>query len=272
MAHRSARSQCSMTEDLEDVAVVVTGAGKGIGRQIALAFGRAGAQVALTGRDRLGLEETLRMVRESGGQGVVALADIRVSEEVEAMAARVLDELGRVDVLVCNSGVAGPTAPLWEISLQDWEDTLRVNVTGTFLCCKAFLPPMIERRSGSIVVIGSITGKRPLQGRTPYTTSKLGLVGLVRTLACEAGPYGVRVNLISPGFVAGPRIERVIEAQAEALAITSDEVRERMVSPAPLGRLTPPEDVAACAVFLASPAAASITGEDLNVSGGLVMY
>ena len=261
-----------MTEGLEGAAVVVTGAGKGIGREIALAFGRAGALVGLTGRDRAGLDETLALVRESGGDGAIALADIRVPDEVEAMAARLLGELGRVDVLVCNSGVAGPTAPLWDIALEDWEDTLRINVTGTFLCCKALLPAMIELHSGSVVVIGSLTGKRPLYGRTPYTTSKLGLVGLVRTLAWETGPYGIRVNLISPGFVAGPRIERVIAAQAETLSITPDEVRERMVSPAPLARLTPPQDVAACAVFLASPAAASITGEDMNVSGGLVMY
>jgi NAD(P)-dependent dehydrogenase (short-subunit alcohol dehydrogenase family) len=261
-----------MTEGLEGAAVVVTGAGKGIGREIALAFGRAGALVGLTGRDRAGLDETLALVRESGGDGAIALADIRVPDEVEAMAARLLGELGRVDVLVCNSGVAGPTAPLWEIALEEWEDTLRINVTGTFLCCKALLPAMIERHSGSVVVIGSLTGKRPLHGRTPYTTSKLGLVGLVRTLAWETGPYGIRVNLISPGFVAGPRIERVIAAQAKTLSITPDEVRERMVSPAPLARLTPAQDVAACAVFLASPAAASITGEDMNVSGGVVMY
>jgi NAD(P)-dependent dehydrogenase (short-subunit alcohol dehydrogenase family) len=168
--------------------------------------------------------------------------------------------------------VAGPTAPLWEISPEDWEATLRVNVTGTFLCCRTLLPAMIKRRSGSIIVVGSATGKRPLHGRTPYATSKLGLVGLVRTLAWEAGTHGIRVNLISPGYVAGPRIDRVIDAQAHALDITPEEARQRLISPSPLARLTDPEDVAAAAVFLASPAAASITGEDLNVSTGVVMY
>jgi NAD(P)-dependent dehydrogenase (short-subunit alcohol dehydrogenase family) len=121
-------------------------------------------------------------------------------------------------------------------------------------------------------VIGSITGKRPLHGRTPYAASKLGLVGLVRTLALEAGTYGIRANLISPGFVAGPRIDRVIEAQATGLNITPEEARQRFISASPLGRLTAPEDVAACAVFLASPAAAAVTGEDLNVATGVVMY
>jgi NAD(P)-dependent dehydrogenase (short-subunit alcohol dehydrogenase family) len=261
-----------MTEVLEDAVVVVTGAGTGIGRHIALAFARAGATVALTGRDVPALEQTHELIQALGRPALVTPADVRGREQVEAMGARVLDELGRVDVLVCNSGVAGPTMPLWEISPEDWEATLRVNVTGTFLCCRTLLPAMIKRRSGSIVVVGSATGKRALHGRTPYATSKLGLVGLVRTLAWEAGTHGIRVNLISPGYVAGPRIDRVIEAQAQALDITPDEARQRLISPSPLARLTDPEDVAASAVFLASPAAASITGEDLNVSTGVVMY
>jgi NAD(P)-dependent dehydrogenase (short-subunit alcohol dehydrogenase family) len=261
-----------MTEVLQDAVVVVTGAGKGIGRHIALAFARAGATVALAGRDVPALEETHELIQALGRQALVTPADVCMREEVEAMGALVLDELGRVDVLVCNSGVAGPTAPLWEISPEDWEATLRVNVTGTFLCCRTLLPAMIKRRSGSIIVVGSATGKRPLHGRTPYATSKLGLVGLVRTLAWEAGTHGIRVNLISPGYVAGPRIDRVIDAQAHALDITPEEARQRLISPSPLARLTDPEDVAASAVFLASPAAASITGEDLNVSTGVVMY
>ncbi len=266
---------------LAGAVVVVTGAGRGIGRQIALAFAGAGASLALVGRDRAALKETRELIASPGGEALIASpggealiapADIGEPDQVEAMAAEVLGKLGRVDVLVCNSGVAGPTAPLWEISPADWVQTLRVNVTGTFLCCRAVLPAMIERRSGAITVIGSVSGKRPLYGRTPYTTSKLALVGLVRTLAWEAGPHGIRVNLISPGFVAGPRIDRVIDAQAQARGISPEQARAGLVESSPLGRLTPPEDVAACAVFLASPAAASITGEDLNVSAGVVMY
>jgi NAD(P)-dependent dehydrogenase (short-subunit alcohol dehydrogenase family) len=261
-----------MTEPLNGAVVVVTGAGKGIGREIALAFARAGAVLALAGRDLTGLSETREMTEALGGHALEVPADIRALDEVEAMAARVLDELGRVNVLVCNSGVAGPTAPLWEISPEDWEETLRVNITGTFLCCRALLPAMIDRRTGAIIVIGSVTGKRPLHGRTPYATSKLGLVGLVRTLAWETGGHGIRVNLISPGYVAGARIDRVIDAQAQALGMEPALARERLVSSSPLERLTAPEHVAAAAVFLASPAAASITGEDLNVSAGVVMY
>jgi NAD(P)-dependent dehydrogenase (short-subunit alcohol dehydrogenase family) len=256
-----------MTDALGGAVAVVTGAGKGIGRHIAVALAGAGATVAAVGRDVAALEETCELVG-----GIAVRADVSDVGQVDAMAERVLGELGRIDVLVCNSGIAGPTAPLWEIAPADWDEVLRVNVTGTFLCCRALLPAMIERRSGSIVVIGSVSGKRPLHGRTPYTTGKLALVGLVRTLAWEVGPHGVRVNLISPGYVAGPRIERVIAAQAEALGVAPEEARARFTSASPLGGLTAPEDVAACAVFLASPAAASVTGEDLNVSAGVAMY
>jgi NAD(P)-dependent dehydrogenase (short-subunit alcohol dehydrogenase family) len=252
--------------------VVITGAGKGIGRHIALAFADAGATVVAVGRDVAALEETSALVEERGARGLVVPADVREPEQVDAMAARVRAELGAPDVLVANSGIAGPTAPLWEVAPGDWRQTLDVNLTGTFLTCRALLPAMIERGEGTVVVIGSVSGKRPLYGRTPYTTSKLGLVGLVRTLAYEAGPHGIRVNLVSPGYVAGPRIDRVIDAQARELRSAPSEARARFTDASPLQRLTAPEDVAAAVVFLASPAAASITGEDLNVSAGVAMY
>ena len=258
-----------MTEALSGAVAVVTGAEKKIGRHIALAFANAGATVAAVGRDVAALEETCELI---AGHAIAVRADISDAEQVDAMARRVREQLGRVDVLVCNSGIAGPTAPLWEIAPADWEEVLTVNVTGAFLCCRALLPAMIDRRGGSIVVIGSVSGKRPLHGRTPYTTSKLALVGLVRTLAWEVGAHGIRVNLISPGYVAGPRIERVIAAQAQALGVEPEEALARFTSASPLGGLTAPEDVASCAVFLASPAAASVTGEDLNVSAGVAMY
>jgi NAD(P)-dependent dehydrogenase (short-subunit alcohol dehydrogenase family) len=257
---------------LDGAAVVVTGAGRGIGRHIATAFADAGATPVLAARDEGALEDTRALIEQRGGRALVVPTDVSSAEQVERMAQRTIDELGRIDALVCNSGIAGPTARTWEIAPEDWEETLAVNLTGVFLCCRAALPSMVERGSGSVIVIGSMTGKRPLLGRTPYCASKLGLVGLVRTLAWEAGEHGVRVNLISPGAVDGPRIERVIADQAAAAGISVDEARARFTSASPLGRLTDPRDVAAAAVFLASPAAASITGEDLNVSAGLVMH
>jgi NAD(P)-dependent dehydrogenase (short-subunit alcohol dehydrogenase family) len=253
-------------------AVIVTGAGRGIGREIALAFADTGASLVLAARTEPALQETRELAVRRGGRAVVVPTDVTDPAQVQRMTQTAVDEFGAIGVLVCNSGIAGPTAPLWEIEPEQWRETLSVNLEGVFLCCRAALPSMIENRRGSVIVIGSMTGKRPLHGRTPYTSSKLGLVGLVRTLAWETGPHGIRVNLISPGGVRGARIESVIEAQAQSLQISIDESRLRFTGASPLARLTEPEDVAAAAVFLASPAAAGITGEDLNVSAGAAMY
>lgn len=250
----------------------VTGAGRGIGRVIALAFAEAGYDLALASRRRPALEETARLAAARGADSLVVPTDVADRGQVEAMADRVRDRFGRVDALVNNSGAAGPSAPLWEVEADDWEETFAVNVRGVFLVTRALLPMMLEQRSGSVTVIGSITGKRPLAGRSPYAASKLALVGLVRTLALEAGPYGVRVNLISPGFVSGPRIEWVIEAQAEERGASREEVRAEFGAASPLGRFTEAEEVAQGCVFLASPAASAVTGVDLNVNAGVVMY
>lgn len=261
-----------MSLTLKDKVAVVTGAGRGIGREIALTFAREGAHVALASRDKAALQGTLALVEGLGREGLAAVTDVSDTASVDASARKVLDRFGRVDVLVNNSGVGGPSAALWETDPADWEATFAVNVTGTFLCCRAFLPSMIERRSGAVVIIGSMTGKRPLWGRSPYAASKLALVGLTRTLALETGPHGVRVNLISPGAVEGERIEWVMRKQAEGRGISVEEVRAELAGGSPLNRLVAAGDVAEAAVFLASDRARSITGEDLNVSAGLVTY
>lgn len=258
--------------ELQDKIAVITGGGRGIGRAIALAFAREGARLVLASRSQEALEETRSMVEDLGGKALVVPTDIRQEESVRNMAKQALGHFGRVDILVNNSGVAGPTKPLWEITLAEWEETFAVNMTGVYLCCREFLPGMIERRSGSIIIIASMTGKRPLYGRTPYAAGKLGLVGLARTLAWEVGSYGIRVNVISPGAVEGERIGRVIRNQAAAQGVSEEEALRQFTSSSPLGRLVPPGDIAAAAIFLASDRAASITGEDLNVSAGTVMY
>jgi NAD(P)-dependent dehydrogenase (short-subunit alcohol dehydrogenase family) len=257
---------------LQGQTALITGASQGVGKVIATSFARDGARVVLTARSRERLEETAAEIEAAGGAALVVPADVGDPGEAAALAQQVAAEVGPLDTIVANSGIAGPTAELWNITPEEWEDTLRVNLTGTFLLCRSLLPAMIERGQGSIVVIGSTTGKRPLYGRTPYAASKLGLVGLVRTLAVELGPFGVRVNLISPGAVAGPRIEGVIREQARAMGTSYEAVYEEATRTTPLRRLIPPEDVAAAAIFLASDASASTTGEDLNVSGGLAMH
>lgn len=251
---------------------LVTGAGQGIGREIALAFADAGDDLVLAARNEQNLEATAVAARERGVEVLVAPTDLSQPDQVTAMADSALERFGGVDVVVNNSGIGGPSGPLWETDLAGWQETLDVNVTGVFLVCKALLPHMVERGSGSVVVIGSISGKRPLWGRTPYTTSKAALIGLTRTLALETGPHGIRVNLISPGFVAGPRIDWVIEAQAEGRGITPAEVRAEFEGESPLNRLTEAADIAEACVFLASDAASAVTGVDLNVNSGVVMY
>ena len=257
---------------LKDKVAVITGSGRGIGRAIALAYAREGADLVLAARSLEALQETQEAVEALGRKALVVPTDIRHEESVRKLADDAFSNFGRVDILVNNSGIAGPTAPLWEIAPADWQETFAVNVTGTFLCCWAFLPAMIQRRSGCIIIIGSMTGKRPLLNRTPYAASKMALLGLARTLAWETGPYGIRVNVISPGPVEGPRMEWVIRKQAEARGISEDEARQQFTASSPLGRLIPADDIADAAVFLASDMAASITGEDLNVSAGSVMY
>ncbi|MDH3540565.1 MAG: SDR family oxidoreductase [Acidimicrobiia bacterium] len=251
---------------------LVTGASQGIGRALALAFAGAGDDLVLVARNAANLQDTAAAVEALGAEALVLPTDITDPEAVEAMAQGAIAHFGVVDVLVNNSGIGGPSGPLWEVELEDWRDTFAVNVEGVFLVSKAILPSMIDRRSGSVIVVGSITGKRPLWGRTPYASTKAALIGLIRTLALEAGRYGVRVNLISPGFVAGPRLDWVIASQAEGRGVSEDVVREEFEAESALHRLTRPEDVAGTALFLASEEAAAITGADMNVNSGVVMY
>jgi NAD(P)-dependent dehydrogenase (short-subunit alcohol dehydrogenase family) len=255
----------------EQRVAVVTGGGRGIGRSIALALAGAGYELVLAARSETELAAVKTEIDEAGGKAVAVPTDLRSRAQIDRLADTAI-RIGPVDLLVNNSGIAGPQGMMWDLDPDEWAETMAVNVDAVFLCSRAFLPAMIERRRGSIVNIGSITGKRPLLGRSPYATSKLALVGLTRTLALETGAFGVRVNLISPGFVEGPRIDWVIDHQAEARGVPSAVVREDFTAQSPLGRLTSPVDVASAVVFLASDAAAAITGADINVNSGVVMY
>jgi NAD(P)-dependent dehydrogenase (short-subunit alcohol dehydrogenase family) len=255
---------------------VVTGANRGIGRAIAVAFAAAGYAVLASARDPASLADTVAeaekaasMAEPRGATAVTAAGDVQDEASMAALAAAA-QNLGPVHVVVANAGVAGPTAPLHKITLEQWRDTIATDLDGVFLTFRAFVPGLIARRSGSLIAISSMTGKRPLHGRTPYAAAKMGVIGLVRTLATELGPYGVRVNAVSPGYVAGPRMDMVVRNQAEVRGVPEKQVRAEVSSGSPLGRMVSAEDVAAACVYLAS--APAITGEDLNVTAGVVMY
>src|SRR5215204_1907169 len=221
--------------------VVVTGASHGLGRVIAVSFARDGARVGLIARDAARLDAVAEETRGEAFAGDVG--------DPDAMAG-IAERFGAPDALVLAAGIPGPTAPLWEISPADWDATLRANLTGVFLTCRAFLPAMLERRGGSVVVIGSMTGKRALPGRTPYAAAKAALIGLVRTLAWDAGPHGVRVNLVSPGPVAGERLDGVLSAQGP-------DAEAAFLAASPLARFATPGDIVAAVRFLCSDNAAS---------------
>jgi NAD(P)-dependent dehydrogenase (short-subunit alcohol dehydrogenase family) len=250
---------------------VVTGANRGIGRAIAVAFAAAGYAVAAAARDPATLTDTVAEAGKAGGTAVPIACDVRDEASVTDLAERA-GQIGPVHTVIANAGIAGPTAPLHEITLADWQETIATDLDGVFLTFRAFIPGMIERRDGTLVAISSITGKRPLHGRTPYAAAKMGVIGLVRTLAAELGPYQIRVNAICPGMVAGPRIEEVLRRQAAVRGITEEAARAEADSLSPLRRMVRPEEVAAACVYLASDGAAAITGEDLNVTAGVVMY
>ena len=250
---------------------VVTGANRGIGRAITVALAAAGFAVAASARDPASLADTVAEAGKAGGIAVPVGCDVRDEAAVMALAERA-EQLGPVHTVVANAGIAGPTAPLHEITLADWRETIAVDLDGVFLTFRAFIPAMIGRRAGSLIAISSITGKRPLHGRTPYAAAKMGVIGLVRTLATELGPHNIRVNAICPGFVAGPRIEQVLQRQAAFRGIAEETVRAEVTGLSPLRRMVRPEEVAATCVYLASGESAGITGEDLNVTAGVVMY
>ena len=249
----------------------VTGANRGIGRAIAVALAASGFTVAASARDPASLADTVGQAGKAGGTAVPLACDVRDEASVAAMAAAA-QALGPVHAVVANAGVAGPTRPLHEITLEDWRDTLATDLDGVFLTFRAFIPGMIECRGGSLIAISSMTGKRPLHGRTPYAAAKMGVIGLVRTLATELGPHNIRVNAVCPGPVAGPRIDQVIRQQAAARGITEEQARAAFTGASPLGRLVDAGEVAAACAFLAGDDSAAITGEDLNVAAGVVMY
>ncbi|MHB9288535.1 SDR family NAD(P)-dependent oxidoreductase [Halobacteriales archaeon Cl-PHB] len=254
---------------LGDTTAFVTGASQGIGREIAETLAGYDATVALAARG----EEIYDVSDDLGAAGLAVETDVTDEAAVEAAIAETVDTFGGLDCLVNNAGIAGPTAPVEEVTVGDWEQTMDVNVTGMFRCVKHAAPHLRASDRGSVVNVSSISGKRPLENRTPYTASKMAVVGLTRTLAFEFGEDDVTVNAICPGATRGPRIDDVVRKQAEQLGVSFEEAKQRVFTgDTALGRLTEPEDVAEMVAYLASDRGRHITAQDINVDAGTTWY
>jgi NAD(P)-dependent dehydrogenase (short-subunit alcohol dehydrogenase family) len=258
--------------ELAGKVAIVTGAGRGIGRAISKAMAREGAAVTLAARSMDQLHATEEEIKKSGGRSIVVRTDVTSEDSVNQMVKETLDAFETVDILVNNSGIAGPTALCEDTTIEDWNTTFAVNVIGSFLCAKAVLPLMKAKRWGRIINISSMSGKRPLVGRTPYTSSKMAVMGFTRTLAHEVGEFGITVNSVCPGATSGERIDSVIRNMAKNEGRTEESVRADFTGPAALKTLVDPEDTAEMVTFLASERACHISAQDINVTGGLVWY
>jgi NAD(P)-dependent dehydrogenase (short-subunit alcohol dehydrogenase family) len=231
--------------ELDGTVAVVTGANRGLGEAIAVAMAREGARVVASARDVSSADGVMRRLQEMGTDCMAAAGDVLSEESMAALAGTVLDRFGRADVVVANAGIAGPTRPMHQITLEEWRHCLAADLDGVFLTFRPFVPGMIEQGSGSLIAISSMTGKRPLAGRTPYAAAKMGVIGLCRSLALKLGPHGIRVNSVCPGAVNGPRIAEVIRNQATLQGVDEDVARRQFTDSSALNRLVEPEEVAA---------------------------
>lgn len=255
-----------------DSTAIVTGGGRGIGRAISVELARDGYDVVLADIDEDAMDETAALVADEGQTARPTYTDLSDESSIESTVDAVVEADDTIEVLVNNAGIAGPTSACENVETDEWAETLAVNLTGPFTTCRAVLPHMKAAGYGRIVNIASVTGKRPLVNRTPYSTTKMGLIGFTRTLAAEVGDHDINVNAVCPGSVDGPRIRRVFEKQAEASGRTYEDVRADTEAESARSELVQRDDVADLVAFLCSEQATRITGQDINVSAGKVMY
>jgi NAD(P)-dependent dehydrogenase (short-subunit alcohol dehydrogenase family) len=240
---------------------LVTGAGSGIGAAAAEAFAAAGARVALIGRRREPLEHTARAIADSGGQAQAFTADVSVAADVERVVNDVAERFGRLDFAFNNAGVQGAFVPVAEMDESVFDEVIAINMKGVWLCLKYELQTMLRAGTkGSIVNTSSFLSRAAVPGSSAYSASKAGLDAMVRAVALEAGPHGIRVNNINPGVIDTPMFAK-----------TGAEIREPMQRHAALGRLGAPNDIAHAAVWLCSDQAGFITGQSISVDGGFTI-
>ncbi len=257
---------------LKDKVAVVTGAAGGIGKQIARTFARAGASIAIADLDHAGAQRAAAELERDGARAIAVAVDVTSEAQVDAAMARVVEAFGRIDVLVSNAGVQ-IVAPLEDFAFADWRRVIAIHLDGAFLCTRAALRQMYKQGSGgSIIYMGSVHSKEASLLKAPYVAAKHGLMGLAKVVAKEGAKHGVRANVICPGFVRTPLVDRQIPEQASALGISPEAVvREVMLKETVDGEFTTVEEVAEAALFFASFGSNALTGQSLTVSHGWSM-
>jgi 3-hydroxybutyrate dehydrogenase len=256
---------------LQGKVAVITGAASGIGKDIALTFAREGAKVVIADLDRDGAEAGARDIDPSGKRALSVAMDVTSEDQVEAGIAQVIEAFGRLDVLVSNAGVQ-IVAPVVEFEFAQWRKLMAIHLDGAFLTTRAALRHMYRQKSGSVIFMGSVHSKEASPLKAPYVTAKHGLAGLAKVVAKEGAAHGVRSNVICPGFVRTPLVDKQIPEQARELGISEEEVvRTVMLKETVDGEFTTVADVAETAVFLAAFPSNALTGQSIVVSHGWFM-
>ena len=257
--------------ELQGQVAIVTGAGRGIGRATALELARMGADIAIAEMDRTGAERTAGEVTALGRRTLVVSTDVTSQKDLAAMAERTRADLGRIDVLINNAGVYRAAATL-DVTEEHWDAIMNVNAKAVFFACQAVLPTMIAQKRGVIVSLASLSGK--VGGRTnlPYNASKAAVISITKSLAIAHAADGIRVNCVCPGFVETDMWSKVATEQSALLGVTPAEFTQQRVASVPLGRMERPEDVANVIGFLCSEKASYMTGQAINVTGGVIMH
>ena len=256
---------------LDNKAALITGAASGIGKEIAKTYFREGARVAIADLNGEAAEVTARTIDPSGKRAIAVAMDVTAERQVEAGTERVIEALGGLDILVSNAGIQ-IVAPLVAFEFTKWKTMMSVHLDGAFLTTRAALRHMYKRNGGSIIYMGSVHSKEASVLKAPYVTAKHGLIGLAKVVAKEGAAHGVRANVICPGFVRTPLVDKQIPEQAQALGISEEEViKTVMLKETVDGEFTTLEDVAETALFLASFGSNALTGQSIVVSHGWFM-
>jgi len=256
---------------LKDKVAIVTGAASGVGKEIAMVYAREGAKVAIADLNKSAADATAAELRSDGGRAMGVAMDVTDEGAVSAGVAAVVAAFGGVDVLVSNAGIQ-IVHPLEEFSFGEWKKLLAIHLDGAFLTTRACLPHMYASGGGSVIYMGSVHSKEAAALKAPYVTAKHGLIGLAKVVAKEGAKHGVRANVICPGFVRTPLVDKQIPEQAKALGITEQQViREVMLKETVDGEFTTVEDVAEAALFFAAFPTNALTGQSIVVSHGWFM-